>query len=484
MRLATAVTVLPSFVLLWGGFGKEEDSCPAGGGWSHGCGSVGTVLDEHLQCVRWRQTGGCSADGPREPHGDKPCGEQVESGNSGYCECGGGHRARLSKCDHRPFSCETECLQLRRYKCVAWRQTGGCSADGEREPHNDKACEENIDARASGYCECGDGRLVRKPGCDVGDMYEPFSCRDECAREPDMYEDLGVDSGASEKALKQAFRKLSLKYHPDKTRNDPALTARFLAIQEAYETVGDPERRAIYDALGFSGAKAKELEKGPESGYNVEVDLEAFYNGREWQMQIPRLVICRDCREKRTPRCLKICNAACGNEVELRRVQMGPMIMQQQVEVPSKERCRNVQTAISVSVEPGMTGGDTLIFKGMGSHKPKHIPGDVKLTLKEKKHKVFTRRGVNLHADMDISLREALLGFKRTLTHLDGHTVELSYDGVTIPFGIMRVRGEGMPHKGDPTSRGDLLVKFRVLMPEASDLDDEMRNFISSRFPK
>lgn len=445
------------------------DSCPAGGGGGPGC-PAARGSDDRFTCIKWRQTGSCDPKGPREPRGDKGCEEIIQAGSSGYCQCGvsGKLKAREVTCDHRPFKCSTECLQFPRYTCVGWRQTGDCSSDGPRQEDRDKGCDDSIDARMSGYCECGDGRIIRKPGCDAGEFLEPFKCRDECAMESDLYEELGIDSGVSDKALKQAFRKLSLKYHPDKTKNDPVLTARFVAIREAYDIISDPEQRALYDAAGLkmvNEAKNQKIQKGPASSAEIPVSLEALYNGEELSRSIGRKVICRGCAERYTDRCKK-CRAQCANEIQLRNVQMGPMVMQQQVEVASKQKCRVQNVPIVVTVERGMATGNQITFKGMGEQQPNKIPGDVVMTLKQTPHKIFRRKGSDLHMEMDISVREALLGFERSLTHLDGRTISFVVDGVTKPFGVLRIAGEGMPLKGDPTQHGDLYVKFRFVMPK------------------
>lgn len=445
-----------------------QDSCPASGG--QGC--VDAITDDDLKCVRWRQTGGCTPDGTREKHGDKACEEVIPSGSSGYCQCGvvkvGTRRARSVTCDHRPFNCATECLQVRRYMCIGWKQTGGCDADGNREPEKDQGCDATIDGTMSGFCECGDGRVIRHPGCKHGEFLEPFTCKDDCAGEPSLYEDLGVDNGASPKDVKQAFRKLSLKYHPDKTRDNPVLNARFLAIREAYDVISDEEQRALYDAAGLqmvSEAKAKKIEKGGAMNGEVHVTLEGMYNGEEIQTSVQRKVICRGCKNKNSATCQK-CNQRCADEVELRNVQMGPMIMKQQVQVPSKEKCRHENAPLFVTIEPGMSAGDTVVFKSAGEQQPKKIPGDVVLTIRDRKHKVFRRVGVDLNVEVEITLREALLGWERSITHLDGRQITFGHDGVTTPLAIMKIEGEGMPHKGDPSSRGHMVVKCIVKMPE------------------
>lgn len=441
---------------------ETQGSCPAGG---PGCSA------KELKCIKFRQTGGCNPKGPREKHGDKPCSEEIAPGISGFCQCGLGSdkmHAREVTCDHRPFKCETECMLHQRYTCIGWRQTGGCSADGEREPQKDKSCDEVINSRMSGFCECGDGRVVRKPGCSHGENMDDFRCRDVCSHEPDLYEELGLDAGASEQAIKQAFRKMSLKYHPDKTRGDPAQSARFAQIREAYDIIGDAEQRAIYDVAGMKTvieARGQKVEKGPAMQGNVGVTLEALYNGAEVSTTVQRKVICRGCAQAFTERC-KNCRVQCAHEIQLVNVQMGPMVMQQQQQVASKEKCRMESVPLLVHVERGMSSGDTIVFKSKGEQQPKKIPGDVVLKIQEQKHKVFRRTGIDLHTEIDITLKEALLGFERTLKHLDGRTITIGFSGVTKPFGVMKVEGEGMPHRGDPTQRGNLFVKCRFVMPD------------------
>jgi len=451
---------------------EEPSSCPAGGGGGPGCpASVLETVEKDPPCIKWRQTGGCSPRGKREKHGDKGCAEEIATGSSGYCQCGHGDDKKIvreSNCDHRPFKCSTECLQWRRYTCLGWRQTGGCSADGEREEQQDKPCDALINSRMSGFCECGDGRVIKKPGCDHGEHEESFKCVDECLREPDLYEELGLESSATADMIKKVFRKLSLKYHPDKTRNDPKMTARFAAIREAYDLLDDEGQRGIYDVAGFQMvdlAKNNKAEKGPAMNAEVSVTLDQLYNGAEFQTNIQSKVICRGCESAITERCVK-CTSGCANERELRNVQMGPMVMQQQVEVPSKQKCRMQTVKLSVGIDRGMSEGETLTFKCKGEQRPKMVPGDVVLKLKEIKHKVFRRVGNDLHTEIDVTLIEALVGFERTIVHLDGRKIVVNYDKVTKPNGIIQIEGEGMPSRGDPTTRGSLLIKCRFLMPE------------------
>ena len=179
-----------------------------------------------MECVSWRRTGNCDPDGPREAAGDQACDEEVAKGASGYCECehcAPGHacewkRVKEVRCGHRAFKCADVCREYERYNCVGWRQTGQCDPHGPREPDLDRPCSSTVDGDRSGYCECGLGRKLLKVGCKEADSpdFEPFTCKAECEREEGLYEMLQVDPTASDKDIKKAFRKASLKFHPDK----------------------------------------------------------------------------------------------------------------------------------------------------------------------------------------------------------------------------------------------------------------------------
>lgn len=148
-------------------------------------------------------------------------------------------------------------------------------------------------------------------------------------------------------------------------------------------------------------------------------------------------------------------------------VQVGPgMFMQQQQEVASKEKCKHEDTTIDVQIEKGMRDGESVTFPRMAEQRPGMLPGNVVLTLKVVKHNKFERRGDDLHMQMQVSLREALLGWSQTIRHLDGHSIEIGTKSVTKPFQVFRIEGEGMPLRDDPASFGDLYVKVEVLFPQ------------------
>merc|ERR1719330_1764506 len=213
-----------------------------------------------------------------------------------------------------------------------------------------------------------------------------------------------------------------------------------------------------------------EVQKGEDVSSMIPVTLEDLYNGGTNKARLQRRIVCRGCRKKPdSPKC-KGCQR-CPNEMKTVHVQVGAgMFMQQQQEVQSKEKCKHDDTTIDAQIERGMRDGESLTFPRMAEQKPGQLPGAVILTLKAKKHKKFERRGDDLHLKVEISLREALLGWAQTIKHLDGHRVEVGTTSVTKPFQVFMVKGEGMPLRDDPASFGNLYITAQITFPkELSD---------------
>ena len=156
------------------------------------------------------------------------------------------------------------------------------------------------------------------------------------------------------------------------------------------------------------------------------------------------------------------------------------MIVQQEERVPSKEKCKVEDTVLRTTVERGVADGAEIKFPRKSEQKPGQVPGDVVMTLKQKKHRTFTRDGNDLHMSLEVSLKEALLGFSKTYKHLDGHEFEVEKKGVTKPMSVKKIRGEGMPLHGTPSEFGDLHVKFTVVMP--STITPEQAKVIETLF--
>jgi len=283
----------------------------------------------------------------------------------------------------------------------------------------------------------------------------------------DLYEILGLQDDADETEIKKVYRKLSVKYHPDKNPDEES-KRKFVDIRDAYEILNDPDKKILYDTGGMEAVKKAEkgeIEKGDDVHAHLEVGLEELYNSGAHTTTFQRRIVCTGCRVKPdSPKC-QGCNR-CPNEVRLVNRQVAPgMFIQQQEEVASKEKCRQDQTSIEVQIEKGMKDGETVTFPRMAEQSPGMLPGSVVFTLKARKHSKFERRGDDLHMNIKVSLQEALLGWSQRIRHMDGHIVTIGTKSITKPFQVIKVKGEGMPLRDDPASFGNLYVKVEVVFP-------------------
>jgi len=300
----------------------------------------------------------------------------------------------------------------------------------------------------------------------------------------DLYEILGLQDDADEAEIKKVYRSLSKKYHPDKNPDTESRRI-FNEIRDAYEILNDPDKKILYDTGGMEAVKDNDkgqVKKGDNIDHDLDVSLEDLYNSGLIKAQLERRVVCRGCRERPdSPKC-RGCSR-CPNEVKMVNQQVGPgMIIQQQQEVQSKEKCKHENTVIDVHIERGMRDSETVTFERMAEQRPGMLPGSVNFKLKTRRHPKFERRGDDLHMKMRVSLRESLLGWSQTIRHMDGHTIEFSTDSVTKPYQTVHLKGEGMPMRDDPSSFGDLYVKVEVAFP--GKVDDKQWEKIAGIFEK
>jgi DnaJ-class molecular chaperone len=300
--------------------------------------------------------------------------------------------------------------------------------------------------------------------------------------EKDLYGALGLSDDADEAEIKKVYRKLSIKYHPDKNP-DEASRKIFNDVRDAYEILNDPDKKILYDTGGMEAVKKGDkgdIQKTDDVNSELEVSLNDLYNSNTMKAGLQRRVVCRGCRRKPdAPQCSGC--GRCPNEIKVVNVQMGPFVTQQQQEVPSKEKCKQADATIDVHIEKGMREGESLTYPRMAEERPGMLPGSVILKLKTKKHPLFVRRSDDLHIDMKVSLREALLGWSQTVRHLDGHTIELATKDVTRHSQVVKAKNEGMPLRDDPSSFGDLLVKISIDFPK--ELDETQKQEFAKIFP-
>jgi len=341
-------------------------------------------------------------------------------------------------------------------------------------------------------------------------------------KETALYDLLGVQPGDPTATIKKAYRKKAMKYHPDRNKEETA-EAKFKMISQAWEVLQDEEKRALYDRAGEEGLKqggggggggfpggmgdifgdmfggggrGRGRQQKSNATENVEhtlrVTLADLYNGKVKKLSLNRKVNCDDCKgsgstqpKASSPTCGE-CNGQ-GQVIGLRR--FGPGFVQQvQMEceacsgsgkkpVPRQFRCgacsgglMRKKEVLEVHIEKGMFDGESISFYGKADEAFGKTTGDVIITLDAQPAPGFTfkRRGMDLVQQMDITLSEALTGFKKTVKHLDQRDVVItSAPGKVVKHEDIRiVAGEGMPKHGDPYQKGRMFVIFNVVFPE------------------
>eukprot|EP01018_Ginkgo_biloba_P020697 Gb_30294 [translate_table: standard] len=301
-----------------------------------------------------------------------------------------------------------------------------------------------------------------------------------------FYDVLQISRGASEEQIKKAYRKLALKYHPDKNPGNEEATKRFAEINNAYEVLTDKEKREIYDRHGEEGLKQSGYGGGGRGGMNFQHIFSTIFGGGrveeeekivkgedvivDFYATLEDLYIGNSLKVWRENNVLKPasgkrqCN--CRNEVHHRQIGLG---MYQQYTQQVCEQCPNVKYErdgyfITVDIERGMRDGEEIVFYEDGEPIVDGEAGDLKFKIHTAPHERFRREGNDLHTSATISLLEALVGFEKSIPHLDGHLVKIDSKGITKPKQVRRIRGEGMPLHSS-LNKGDLYVTFEVLFP-------------------
>ncbi|MBL1264176.1 molecular chaperone DnaJ [Candidatus Methylomicrobium oryzae] len=329
----------------------------------------------------------------------------------------------------------------------------------------------------------------------------------------DYYKLLGVDRNASDEEIKKSYRKLAMKYHPDRNKDDPQKAeAKFKQIKEAYEVLSDAKKRAAYDQFGhagvesgmgggrygggfgaesfsdvfgdmfgdiFGGGRSRGgAQRGADLRYNLELTLEEAVAGTEAKIRVQVLVACSECsgtgaRKGTSP---VICSTCHGHGQV--RMQQGFFAVQQtcptcrgtgkQIKDPcgkcyGQGRVQDTKT-LSAKIPAGVDTGDRIRLSGEGeAGEHGGPPGDLYVQIQVKDHPIFTRDGANLYCEVPISFPTACLGGELEVPTLDGK-VNLKIPPETQTGKMFRLRGKGVkPVRGGPV--GDLLCRVQVETP-------------------
>ncbi|KAF8312504.1 DnaJ-domain-containing protein [Clavulina sp. PMI_390] len=335
----------------------------------------------------------------------------------------------------------------------------------------------------------------------------------------DYYKVLGVGRSASDPEIKKAYKTLSKKYHPDKKNGDKD---KFVEVARAYEVLSDSKKRAIYDRHGeeglnnaeggrqanpfdmfqnfFGGQQNTGVPRGQTSVSDFEVPLAAIYTGQDIEFNIHKKILCDHCRGSgaKSDNYIKTCTGCNGHGVKTGRQQIFPgMFAQTQMtcdECGGKgkvitqvcphcggAKVRDHKQLYTLEVLPGMPEGHEVVFEGEGDENPDWEPGDVVLRVRSVKEAGgFKRKDTGLYWTETIGVDEALLGFERNITHLDGHIVTIKRTGVTQPGFVEQIKGEGMPVWQQSDKFGDLFVDFQVVLP--ATISPKLRSKLADAF--
>ena len=329
----------------------------------------------------------------------------------------------------------------------------------------------------------------------------------------DYYETLGVAKGADEKALKSAFRKKAMQYHPDRNPGDAEAERRFKEIGEAYEILKDPQKRAAYDrfghsafengmgggAGGFGGASMSDIfedifgemmggrarsaqmrTRGADLRYNMEITLEEAYGGKVAEIEVPTAITCETCdgsgaKPGSSPsRC-----GTCGGNGRVRAAQgffsiertcpacggRGQVIADPCTDCSgSGKRMRTKE--LSVNVPAGIEDGTRIRLAGEGEAGTRGGPaGDLYIFMSVRPHEFFQRDGADLFCRVPVSMTTAALGGQFEVGTVDGSTTRVKVPPGTQSGKQFRLRAKGMPIMRT-SGHGDMYIQVAVETPQ------------------
>jgi len=303
-----------------------------------------------------------------------------------------------------------------------------------------------------------------------------------------LYKELGVEKNATEREIKKAWRKLARTHHPDRG-GDPDI---FKKKEAAYDVLSDTEKRSLYDQGGleavqqggvgptnifdlFGGPGRSSRPSGPKKPPSIKevfpCTLEDVFEGGEKTISVT--IMMADGKET--------CTRCSGRGRYMETVRRGPMIMQTQKECPQcdgrgtqYENERKVKKNVSFYLPAGVKDGDRQTLHDEGHQLPGMPTGDVIVQFRVKKHQTFKRIQADLAMARELTLVEALCGFSFHVRSLEKDTwlkITNAPDQIIQPGDVIKLEGQGLPQRGVRSSRGNLYVKFTVVLPTNGSLN-------------
>lgn len=324
----------------------------------------------------------------------------------------------------------------------------------------------------------------------------------------DYYSVLGVSRDADDDALKKAYKKLALKWHPDRNANSKELAEKkFKEVAEAYEVLSDKDKRAIYDQYGEEGLKGGapppngfpfgsaggggsgvRFQSGPggvpfvfrtsSSGFRPRAaediftdffgrsdpfgfgdfgDMDDDDSGHSHSTPFGNFGVRQSDKilRRHLPCSLEELYTGCTKKLKVAR-----KLIDAQTRRPVM-----VEKILNVQIKPGWKAGTKIRYPGEGDELPNGTIQDIEFVIEEKKHLIYTRDGDDLKVNLQLTLTEALTGFSKKLPTLDGKEITVSNKNVTQPEQQMKFAGYGMPDQKNAKGKGDLIITAKVTMP-------------------
>ncbi len=338
----------------------------------------------------------------------------------------------------------------------------------------------------------------------------------------DYYEILGVSKSATADEIKKAYRKVAIKFHPDKNPDDPTAEDKFKEAAEAYEVLSNPEKRQRYDRFGHQGVNGggfgggmnmedifsqfgdifggggnpfesffgggggrgqAKRRKGPNLRIKLKLTLEEVANGVEKKIKVKRHVTCKVCdgNGAKNGTSLQTCST-CGGSGQVRKVMntmLGQMVSSStcpncrgegKIVTDTCDTCKGdgrmmEEEVIPIKIPAGVSEGMQLSMSGKGNVPIRGgIPGDLLIVIEEEEHEVLKREGNNVVYDLYISFADAALGTSAEVPTIDG-MVKIKIEPATQSGKILRLRGKGIQDING-YGRGDQLIHVNIWTPK------------------
>jgi len=339
----------------------------------------------------------------------------------------------------------------------------------------------------------------------------------------DFYEILGVSKSATAAEIKKAYRKLAIKYHPDKNPDDNAAEEKFKEAAEAYEVLSDDNKRARYDQFGHAGmggaagggggfggggmnmedifsqfgdifgggfggfgggqSRGPRRIKGSDLRIRVKLNLEEMVNGVEKKIKVKRFKHAEGATAKTCPTC-----QGSGQQVRIQNTMFGQMqsavtcstcqgVGKVADHIPpgaNNQGLIKTEETVEIKIPAGAREGIQLQVRGKGNDAPfDGVPGDLLVVIEEEEHDTLKRDGNNLHYDLYVSMPDAILGSSQEVPTVNGK-VKNKVDKGTQSGKVLRLKGQGLVDLNG-YGKGDLFVHLNVWTP--TDLSKEQEAF-------